>query len=247
MGPKNILITGANRGIGLEFVKQLLKLSPKHLIAGCREPEKAKELQEIAQAESALKVIKLDVQDEASVKEAKQQTEKILGREGLNVLINNAGIHPRCSSIQTINAEDMASTYRCNVIGPAIMCREFLPLLQRASFDGTYKAVRWERAAVVNISSILGSVAENNHKEHYHYGPTKAALNMFTKTLSLELKSAEILVVALHPGWVRTDMGGPHALISTPESVEGILKLLPTLKGSNSGKLYDYTGREMAW
>ena len=70
---------------------------------------------------------------------------------------------------------------------------------------------------------------------------------MFTKTLSLELKSAEILVVALHPGWVRTDMGGPHALISTPESVEGILKLLPTLKGSNSGKLYDYTGREMAW
>ena len=75
----------------------------------------------------------------------------------------------------------------------------------------------------------------------------QAALNLLTKTLSLELKSSEIMVVALHPGWVRTDMGGPHARVSTEESVLGILKLLPTLQVSDTGKLYEFTGREMAW
>ena len=72
-------------------------------------------------------------------------------------------------------------------------------------------------------------------------------MNSLTKTLSIELKSAEILVVAIHPGWVRTDMGGPHAVVGIEESVEGILKLMPLLEMSNSGKLYEYTGREMAW
>lgn len=240
-----MLISGANRGIGLELISQIVKLpsSPQHLFAACRNPEKAEKLKSLAKDHSNIHVIKINVDDEASIMAAKMEVENYLGQCGLNLLLNNAGIKAGLR-LNTINSEDMLQVYKTNVVGPCLMVKAFLPLLKIAASKSDVPDFSCSRAAIINISSILGSVScTRDISKYYDYDASKAALNMITKNMAVDLKSDKILSVAIHPGWVSTDMGGPNADIKPAKSAEGIIKVLSMLKGEHNGSLIEYTGK----
>ncbi|XP_033748213.1 C-factor-like isoform X2 [Pecten maximus] len=248
IAPRAILITGANRGLGLEFVKQIVCFStpPKYLFATCRNPDSATSLQEIAKLYSCIKVMKFDVCDFNSYSNLKENISSMLEGEGLNFLLCNAGIHLRYGFVDT-TPEVMTSVYTTNVIAPMTLAQAFVPLLKLAAQKSSEEAMSWRKAAVVNVSSILGSVESNNSGGLYPYRASKAALNMVTKTQSIDLKADEILAVAVHPGWVRTDMGGQAASVSPTESVQGMLEVFSTLSEDTSGRLFNYTGEFLPW
>ena len=247
------LITGASRGLGLELVKQLCncdkslnRLKPSSILATCRNPEKALELQEVSKSNAEKVIIKkLDVADFASYSEFVKTIEPIVEKTGINCLINNAGISPKSTRYTMVNVEQMADTFKTNAIAPLMFSREMLPFLKKAADNNSIESL------IVNMSSILGSV-ELNHPESgggsgggiYPYRSSKAALNMITRSLSLDLKHINTKAVAIHPGWVKTDMGGSHAPLTTEQSIFGVLSVINNFSSeSHNGKLIDYTGK----
>ncbi|KAH3881233.1 C-factor-like [Dreissena polymorpha] len=249
LSPKIVLITGANRGIGLEFVKQflLLKSPPKVLFACCRQPDTAKDLKGLATGNPSVHVLKLDVCDQSSIDNAKKFVESKLQGEGLNLLINNAGIIDR-TNIYEASREEMAKIYETNAIGPLMVVQSFLPLLKQAARADFSAPMSCNRAAIINISTTLGSISENSSSGYYGYRASKAALNMITTNMSLDLKAEGILATAIHPGWVRTDMGGPDAAIDTVTSVRGVMAVMEKLQGEEgTGKYYAYSGHQIGW
>ncbi|GAB1599266.1 uncharacterized protein LOC115215063 [Argonauta hians] len=245
LGVKSVLITGCSRGLGLEFVKQFLKspTPPQYLFATCRNPEKAEELQSLKKDHSNLHILPLDITDENSIIKTKDMVENEIKENGLNLLINNAG-QKLSVTFDTLNFESMMDAYKVNAVAPTIMTKVFFPLLKTAAAkENLSTSLSCNRAAVVNISSNLGSVTANRHRAlYYEYCSSKAALNMLTKDLSIHLKPFNILVVALHPGWVKTDMGGSQADLTSESSVEQSLNVLASLNESNAGYLIDYKG-----
>ncbi|XP_033647723.1 C-factor-like [Asterias rubens] len=248
----SVLVTGANRGLGLTFVRQLLNLAkpPEHVFACCRSPENAADLQTIASNNPAVKVLKLDVANKLTYKDTVHDVEQIVGDQGLNLLINNAGIISR-GNVENASTEDMERLYQVNVVGTLGVTQAFLPILRRAaSFTNSDdETMSIEKSAIVNISSIMGSITLNNSSSAVAYRTSKAALNMLTNCMSIEFASYGVLAVAMHPGWVQTDMGGVDKAPVTPhESVSGVLATLDKLKGLDaSGKCYEYTGRTLPW
>lgn len=217
LGCSSVFITGCNRGIGLAFVKHILNLPsvPKHIFATCRslKAENARELADLAQKHSNLHVLEFDASDVSSgrLPEIVEKVEATLADFGLNLLINNAGINIR-ESFKDVTAESMTKCYKVNTIAPLMITKAFLPLLQRAA---SVKDIPSQpRAAVVNISSILGSIELNSaSRKPIPYCASKAALNMVTKSFSIDLAKDGIIAVAVHPGWVQTDMGGKNGNI----------------------------------
>ncbi|XP_033748214.1 C-factor-like [Pecten maximus] len=248
IAPRAVLITGANRGLGLEFVRQIVCLStpPKYLFATCRNPDSATCLQEIAKAHSCITVMKFDVCDFSSYSNLKENISSILEVEGLNLVVCNAGILVR-SSFEDTTPDVMTSVFTTNAIAPMTLVQTFGPLLKLASEKSSKKGMSWRKAAVVNVSSDLGSVGGNNSGGMYPYRASKAALNMITKTQSIDLKADDILAVAVHPGWVRTDLGGQTAPVSPTESVQGMLEVFSTLSEDKSGSLFDFKGEILPW
>ncbi|XP_033730597.1 C-factor-like [Pecten maximus] len=248
IAPSAVLITGANRGLGLEFVRQIVCLPtpPKYLFATCRNPDSATSLQDIAKTHSCIKVMKFDVCDFSSYSNLKENISSILEGEGLNLVVCNAGILVRSSFTDT-TPDVMTSVYTTNAIAPMILVQTFGPLLKLAAQKSSEKGMSWRKAAVVNVSSILGSVESTSSGGMYPHRASKAALNMITKTQSIDLKADEILAVAVHPGWVRTDMGGQAAPVSPTESVQGMLGVFSTLSEDTSGRLFNYTGEILPW
>ncbi|XP_021345807.1 uncharacterized protein LOC110445469 isoform X2 [Mizuhopecten yessoensis] len=248
IAPRAILITGANRGLGLEFVKQVVCFTspPKHLFATCRDPESATSLQEIAKAHSCVKMMKLDICDFNSFNNFKENMSSVLEGEGLNLVLCNAGIHLRSGFADT-TPELMTSVFTTNVIAPFTLAQALLPLLKLAAQKSSDKGMSWHKAALVNLSSVLGSVENNQQGGLYPYRASKAALNMVTKNQSIDLKADGILAVAIHPGWVRTDMGGKAAPLSATESVQGMLNVFSSMSEETTGTLVDYTGKVMSW
>lgn len=155
------------------------------------------------------------------------------------MLINNAGVSPESSTFENINEKDLDECYHVNVKTPILLTHALLKLLK----NGAQTTYAW----VVNISSILGSISANSTAGYYPYRPSKAALNAFTKNISIELKHDQILSVVLHPGWVQSDMGGPGADISVEESCQGLMSVLKNLKPIQNGKFYQYDGKELPW
>ncbi|XP_075968697.1 C-signal-like [Anarhichas minor] len=260
----NILVTGANRGIGLELVKQLTERrtgEEAHIYACCRAPEGsgAEALRDLTtQYPGKISIIQLDTSDEDSISAAVQAVNKQIGAGGLNLLINNAAINKPGipAPLSASGKKDMMEVYEINVVGPFLIAKMLLPLLQRAAeMDSTVKdegdKMSCRRSAIINISSLAGSIkiCPDNfaRAQMYPYRASKAALNMVTRCQSEDFKRHNILVTAIHPGWVRTEMGGQEATLSIQDSVHGMLAMMSSLSNKDCGMLLDWEGNTIPW
>lgn len=230
------VITGASRGIGLEFVRQLLERNSTSLVAACcREPSRAKDLEAIqAKHPGRLHVVELDVtNDEEVLQLPSRLPTSFAGR--VDVLINNAGILFSENSIADVTRQHMEETFQTNVVSPLFVTRALLPLLGAKSL-------------VMNISSMMGSIQDNSSGGYYSYRMSKTALNMVNKSLAIDLKGQGVICVVVHPGWVKTDMGGPKAHLEAADSVAGLLShVVDKADISMSGKFIKYDGKEISW
>ncbi|XP_063169280.1 uncharacterized protein LOC134504152 [Candoia aspera] len=256
LNPRSVLVTGSNRGIGLELVKQLVGKSnpPEWIFATCRDPEgpRAKDLKNLAaQHQPRVQIIQLDVSDPSSIKAAAAMITECLNGAGLNLLVNNAGVVKE-SNLESETPEQMLEVYNTNVIGPTMMSQVFLPLLKKASQECTLKGMSCSKAAIVNMSSDCGSIANVlawDIGQIPSYRCSKAALNMLTRCQSLQYAEDKILCIALHPGWLQTDMG--NAAIMAPTTVEDgvqeILKRLAQLSEKETGTFVNWDGKTLPW
>jgi len=230
----SILITGANRGIGLEFVRQLLSLSPqpKYIIATSRQSTN-EELDKLRATNDSLHILKLDTKNYDEYQHFVSQVGQIVGDHGIDLLINNAGIFLR-DDIESVNPQNMLENFEVNTVTPLMITKALLPLLK--------VSVASRKTAVVNITSKMGSIEDNNSGGHYQYRASKTALNMVTKSLAVDLKPVGINVIALHPGWVQTDMGGKNASITPFTSVENMINTIKNINDLVIGKMLNYDG-----
>ncbi|KAL9974925.1 hypothetical protein ACROYT_G012029 [Oculina patagonica] len=245
---KSIFITGCNRGIGLEFVKQFLSLPtpPEHIFATCRSLERASELKSLAEGNKNLHVMEMDMNDFESFSRVVSEVDKMLEGRGLDLLFNNAGVATRLT-LDEVTTESMISDFKTNAVAPLMLAKAFLPLLRRASSQKGKEA----KTCIANMSSLLSSIGENTpgtiFPQYYPYRASKTALNMITKSLSIDLASDGILAVALHPGWVKTDMGGEHGTETTQESVSGLISQIGSLDESKSGSFIAFNPGIIPW
>jgi len=227
----NILITGASRGLGCAIAAEALTRGHA-VIAGVRAPDEERLGKLAAEYGGRLRTEQLDVTDEAGIAALAAR----LKREGvtLGAIVNNAAIlAARDTPIEALAIEDLARSLDVNLYGPVRIVKHLLPLLTEPG------------AAVVNISSEAGSIT-NAYPNDYPYGISKAALNMFTRQLHGYLKERGILSLSVHPGWMRTDMGGPDAPTDPKRSASGILDLIERKTPADAKlQFVDYTGREM--
>jgi NAD(P)-dependent dehydrogenase (short-subunit alcohol dehydrogenase family) len=225
-----LFITGANRGLGLEFVRQYA-IDGWQVIASCRDPFEAKALQSLKKNYANISIIKLDV---ANFDEIYQIAETIKNVT-IDLLINNAGIYLDRAT-DRINVDDWVQTFKVNSIAPVILLNAFKSHLANS-----------ELKKAVTLSSKMGSIEDNSKGGSYLYRSSKAAVNMAIKTASIELKPFGISVATLHPGWVQTDMGGPDGLIDIPTSVNGLRLVINNLSLANTGHFIDYQGKSIPW
>lgn len=245
----SLFITGANRGIGLEFVKQLTRLPqpPRHIFATCRNPSEAKDLLQLASKHNCVHILKLDVSNTSEYPSLVKTVETTLDGEGLNVIVNNAGMAGRVQ-LEDVTETVMMEHYRVNAVAPLLLIQAFLPLLKKAaSTSADVSGLSCARAAIINITTKVASIDDNKSGGGYPYRASKVALNIITKSLSVDLKPHGILAVVLHPGWVQTEMGGPNALISTETSVSGLLRTMQGLNEETSGSFFNYDGTVIPW
>ncbi len=229
---KTVLITGSNRGIGLEFVKQYAE-NHYQVIAACRDPKSAKELNELAQSLPNIEVMPLDVINPEHIKHLQEK----LANKKLDILINNAGIYDEhAQKIGNLAVKELLHVIEVNGIAPIKILEACLPALERG-----------EQKTVANITSKMGSIDDNQSGGSYGYRSSKVVLNMLTKSAAIDLVDKKIKVFALHPGWVKTDMGGENALINPEESVKGLRHLIDTFSLKESGGFYDFRGNAILW
>jgi NAD(P)-dependent dehydrogenase (short-subunit alcohol dehydrogenase family) len=231
---RRVLVTGTNRGLGLEFTRQLLARGDR-VIAACRDPQHADALNDLARAHpDRLHLLPVEMADADSVAALAQQAARLF--DGLDLLINNAGKNVRGERFGTVAADALDSCFRVNAIGTFLLTQALAPLLAKG-----------ERAIVANMSSQLGSIARTDDFYTPSYAISKAALNMATVLLARALAGDGVRVVAFHPGWVKTDMGGSSAPLAAHESVAGLLRVIDTIKPKDSGAFVDYQGHAMPW
>ncbi len=224
-GKPTVLITGANRGLGLEFARQYAA-DGWNVIGTARSPNRADDLNALD-----VKVLQLDVTDRASI----DSLAASLDGHAIDLLINNAGIFPRVGAIAEVNADDYTRTLMVNTLGPVLVTQALMPNLEASDMK-----------RVVNVTSRLGSI-ELNSGNFYGYRESKAALNMFTSVLAAELGPEGFICLTIHPGWVRTDMGGPSANLSPEESVTGMRSVIDGLTPEDNGTYRSYAGEAVPW
>lgn len=223
------LITGASRGIGLEFSKQYAA-DGWAVIATCRRPDQARALRELL---GDVRVKFLDVSDFAGI----EALAKELDGAPVDLLINNAGIHgPRIVPFDSVDYGAWAEVFRVN----AMACLKVSAVFSR-------NVAHSQQKTIVAISSLMSSISHNTSGGSYIYRSSKAALNAAMRSLAIDLRPKEIVVVLLHPGWVRTDMGGSGAHLDVFESVAGMREVIGGLGASDSGRFYNYDGSEIPW
>jgi len=227
-----VLITGTNRGLGLEFVKHFLGRSDT-VIATCRDSSNATELQALAANNENLSLKNLDVSDEQSM--AAFATE--LKDTPIDVFINNAGVYgPRDANFGNVGSSEWEQVIRVNAIAPMLLTQLIIGSLRQ----GTDKKL-------VYVTSKMGSIDDNKGGGSYIYRSSKTALNSVVKSLSVDLASEGFSVAVVHPGWVRTDMGGPNGLIDVQTSVGGMLAVIDGLSPDNAGEFFNYDGSLIPW
>ena len=219
-----IVITGASRGLGFEFARQY-SADGYRVLGLCRQEKDRAALQALG-AEAAC----LDMQDHAAIR----AFAKDLGSAKIGLLINNAGMNPGHWPLGEIDYGNWQKAFHINVIAPLQCAEALFPLMPQG-------------AAIVNIGSAQGSISRNKDGGRYLYRATKAALHAITKSLAIDLAARGVMAVALHPGWVKTDMGGQAADIDVDTSISGMCKVIAGLNSDASGRLYNYDGAEIPW
>ena len=233
MSSSTYFITGCNRGLGLDFVRQLLARGQR-VIATCRDIATSTDLTALTLKHSGqLSLVEMDVSDEASMREAVA----LLNDEAIDVFINNAGMYgPRDANFGNVDGPAMAEVLYTNAVAPVLLTQLLIDNVRKGSGK-----------KLVFVSSKMGSIADNGRGGSYIYRSSKTALNSVVKSLALDLAPEGIATATLHPGWVRTDMGGPNGLIDAPESVSGMLNVIDGLSVANTGQFFSYDGSTIAW
>lgn len=223
----SLLVTGANRGLGLEFARQYAAEGWR-VIATCRSLDNAKPLRALG---SGVAVHALDVADLAAI----AALARTLAGETIDVLIANAGVMgPQGMSAETVDAEGWAHTFRVNTMAPLALAGAFHAQVARS-----------RERKLLAITSRLGSIGSNSDGGMYAYRSSKAALNAAWRSYALDHR--DVIAAVLHPGWVRTDMGGKSAPLSPEESVSGMRRVIAGLREHDSGGFYGYDGTTIPW
>jgi len=221
-----VLITGANRGLGFELARQYTEAGWQ-VIGTARRPDSATDLRGLGEI-----VLQLDVTDAHSVAQLASE----LDGQPIDLLINNAGILPMMDTLPEADIATVEKVLDVNVLGPMRVTQALLPNL-----------LAGDRKTIVNMTSGLGSLTLNQSGRFYGYRESKAALNMFSKSLGIELRDQGFIVVAMNPGWVQTDMGGKDAPLTPEQSVSGIRSVIGDLTVEDTGTLRVYSGEREPW
>lgn len=232
---QRILITGANRGIGFEMTRQYLQQTDALLFVTARQPRKASALHDLKNDFSdRLHIIPLEVTDAESI----QAAIAMIGDYtiSIDVLINNAGIDPAGQAFHEITPELMLEVLTVNTVAPMMMAQAAYPLLKASA-----------QPHIVHISSSMGSLAGRTYGGNYGYCSSKAGLNMAMRGMAADLGKEDFIVIALDPGWVRTDMGGQQASLTPEESATGIIQVISNLMQHDNGRYLMWNGDEQPW
>lgn len=229
----SVLVTGANRGLGLEFARQYAA-DGWQVFAACRAPDAARELQQLAaESDGRVRLLAMDVTDAASIRAAADAA----GGEAIDLLLNNAGVGgPRDQQIGGLDYSAWARVLDANSLGPMRVVEAFLENVARS---------RLKR--IVTITSGMGSLADNTSGGSYAYRSSKAAVNMVMRSLAIDLAPRGITCVVVNPGWVRTDMGGPRGTLTPAESIKSLRSVIAALRPEDSGRFLNYDGKPYPW
>ena len=215
------IVTGAGRGLGLEFARQL-RARGEAVIATARRESDLVPLGDLGCETTLLDVAEADSRAEFA---------SWLGDRPVDVLLNNAGVMGRQRALDDVDLDDLRDCFLINAAAPFAVTRSVLPNLRRG-----------EAKLVLQMTSKMGSIADNQSGGAYAYRASKAALNAINKSLARDLAGEGFRCVLLHPGWVRTDMGGPSAPLSVEASIEGLLRVIDGLEAADSGAFFDFAG-----
>tara|TARA_E500000318_G_scaffold12099_2_gene10971 strand:- start:5 stop:751 length:747 start_codon:yes stop_codon:yes gene_type:complete len=225
------LITGANRGLGLEHVSQLLKREWT-ISAAVRDPESADALKALDPGDGRLNILAYDASD---LNAAKALKEKVTGP--IDILFANAGVMgPKEQAFGEAANDGFLDTFRVNTLAPLALAEAFADQVAQSQLK-----------VIALQSSRMGSIADNDSGGRYAYRASKAALNAVGKSLSIDLKDKGVVVLTLHPGWVRTDMGGPNGLLTPSEAVSAQLDLIARANPAMSGRFFHISGEDLPW
>ncbi len=228
----SVLITGANRGIGLEFARQYTA-DGWRVFAGCRAPDAATELNQLAaDYPGMVSVHDLDVTKSGTIAALASE----LSKESVDVLINNAGIAGPGTAADGTDFDGFAKTLEINTMGPVRVSEAFADHVAGS-----------DSKTIVSLSSGMGSIADNDSGGYLAYRTSKAALNMAVRTLAHDYAGWGIIAIVLNPGWVQSDMGGPSAPKTAAESVGAMRGVIGGLTKADSGKFFNHTGKEFPW
>ena len=232
MTKPTVFITGANRGIGLKLSEQFAE-DGWQVLACCRNPADAGELQALSDRGLAIEVHALDVTNYEQMAALADQ----LANRPIDILLSNAGIYgSKGVSFGEIDAQEWGQVLEVNTIAPLMLVQAFVEQVAAS-----------QQKLVAVISSKVGSIADNTSGGSYIYRSSKTAVNQVVKCLSIDLADRDISVISLHPGWVQTEMGGPNAEISTDESVSGLKGILQTAGLAQNGQFIEYDGSSIPW
>ncbi|AEB28389.1 SDR family oxidoreductase [Francisella hispaniensis] len=229
---KNILITGANRGIGLGFVKHYMNEN-HNVIATCRNPNEAFELSKLSKNHKNLTIEKLDVSSPTNQEQLLQKYKSIV----IDILINNAGVYPedhKKISISNTDPSWINNAFQTNCLGAFYLIHNFKDNLLKS-----------DNPIVINMGSQAGSISQTQAGFGYAYRISKAALNMLTKTFAAECP--QIITISLRPGWVKTAMGGDNANLEISDSIQAMTNLIENLSHKDSGKFLDAQRNQQPW
>lgn len=220
------VVTGANRGLGLELCRQL-KHAGAEVVGTARDPQTAVDLRSLE-----VRVEALDVADAESVESFAAR----LGESKVDLLINNAGVGGAGEGISNLDLDDVQHKLQVNTLGAMRVTQALLPNLRRG-----------KGRKIAHVSSRIASIGDNGEGGYYAYRISKAALNMFNRSLAVELVGQGFVCVVLHPGWVRTRMGGATAPQTPEESARGMIELIARLRRQDTGRFFDFNGSELPW
>lgn len=235
-----VLVTGSNRGIGLEMVRQLAPRA-RHVIATCRRPDAADALHALAEKHpETIDIRTLDVSDPEEID--RLRSDVAASYDALHLLLNNAGVNGGGTSdtFDSVDMETLVHTFRVNAAGPHLMAKAFAPLLKAGAKEG--------ESVIVNITSQLGSIENTKGRATWQsYRASKAALNMLSRLQANHFEGSGVIAVAVHPGWVQTDMGGSNAAITPETSVRGILNVARSASPGDAGRFLTHDGNTLPW
>ena len=228
----NVLITGANRGLGLGFVKNYLG-KDVNVVSTTRDIKGSTELLALKEIfRDKLEIFELDL-----IKESAGDTiANLIGDRPIDILINNAGVGSTNQHFEAVSPKPWLEVLKVNLIAPLMITQSIINNVKKGSDKKIYF-----------LSSQLGSIGDNASGGMYIYRSSKTGLNQVVKSLSVDLKPQGITVVSLHPGWVKTDMGGPNAPVSIDESIEGMMQVIDTTDIRDTGRFFNYDGKELPW